>query len=64
MSIIRTLLKDSDVYIFDEPVSAMDQDSIKSLKPVLKGLKQDKIIVIISHQDSFLDISDETIEIS
>ncbi len=64
LSIIRTLLKDSDVYIFDEPVSAMDQDSIKSLKSVFKGLKQDKIIVIISHQDSFLDISDETIEIS
>lgn len=62
LSLARVLLKDSDVLVFDEPTSAMDHRSMSAFKNMLNGLKNDKIIVIVTHTDSILDIADEVID--
>lgn len=65
ISLIRTLLKSlySDVIILDEPTSALDLESINFLKKILLKLKNDKIVLIITHDLQILDIADKTITI-
>ncbi len=64
ISVIRGLLKTSDVLILDEPVSAMDSLGIRMLKKELDTLKRDKIIIFISHNEELFDIADEFIDLS
>lgn len=48
--LIQTLLSDSDIYIFDEPLSGLDEDSKKSFLDELRKLKKlSKIIIISTH---------------
>lgn len=64
ISVIRGLLKSSDVLILDEPVSAMDALGIKMLKKELESLKRDKIIIFISHNEELFDSVDAFIDLS
>lgn len=59
-AIVRALLKDSEVLIFDEPASALDSHSCDRLKEILNKLKEDRIIVLVDHQSVFSDIVDES----
>lgn len=63
VSVIRGLLKQSDVLILDEPVSAMDTSGIEILKNELLARKDDKIIIFISHNEELFDIVDEFVEL-
>lgn len=45
--LIQTLMIDSDVYIFDEPLSGLDIDSRKVFMKELRRLKQKKKLIII-----------------
>ncbi len=63
VSVIRGLLKNSDLLVLDEPVSAIDVDGVKCLKTKLKSIKENKIIILISHNEDLLDIVDHFIEI-
>ena len=48
--IIKTLLVDSDVYLFDEPLTSLDSKSRKKFMEMINDLsKKDKIIVIATH---------------
>lgn len=50
ISLIKTLIEDVDLYIFDEPLNGIDQESINSLNQELKKLKEEgKIIIIVTH---------------
>ena len=53
IAIIRSLLKDSDVMVFDEPTSALDVSSIEIFKTILETIRDNKIILIITHDESF-----------
>ncbi len=64
VSVIRGLLKHSDLLILDEPVSAMDTHGIKILKKELLSKKEDRIIIFISHNEELFDIVDEFIDLS
>lgn len=63
IAVVRTLLKDVSLLIFDEPTSMMDQESINHFCQVIKKIKDKKIIIIISHEDSILSCCDELINI-
>ena len=59
LALARLFLKNSSLYILDEPTSNLD---ILNEKHILKSLKMhgdDKLIVIISHNDSVLALADE-----
>ena len=51
--IIQALIKDADVYIFDEPLNGLDNESQKVFIDELKRLKEEeKLILIITHNIS------------
>ncbi|MDR2044696.1 MAG: ABC transporter ATP-binding protein/permease [Clostridium sp.] len=62
IAICRSLLKDVDVMIFDEPTSALDVESIQTFKKELAGKAENKIVILITHDDRLFDLADEIIE--
>ncbi|TCO59159.1 ABC transporter ATP-binding protein [Caldanaerobacter subterraneus] len=64
IAIARTFLKDPDVIVLDEPTSALDVVSIEKLKSMLTALKKEKIILIVTHNQEFLNIADEVIDLN
>lgn len=62
--LLNILLKDPEVIVLDEPTSALDSNSIKNLKDYLLSIKKDKIIIIVTHDNHFVDISDKIITLS
>lgn len=63
IAVVRTLLKDASLLIFDEPTSMMDRESISQFCSVIEKFKEEKIVVIISHDDSILSRCDEIIKL-
>lgn len=61
ISIIRAFLKNTDILILDEPSSAFDKKSTEVLKSCLNSLKYNKIIILISHDDNLVNITDKYI---
>ncbi len=63
IAIIRSLIKKSDFIVLDEPTSALDKHTIINLKQHLQDIKSTKLIIIITHDNSIYDISDEFIKL-
>lgn len=63
ISLIRLLLKQPQILIFDEPTSALDKNSIESFKKIVKSLKEEKIIIIVTHDKEIIDMSDKILSI-
>jgi len=63
IALARILIKDSDLLLLDEPTSSIDQKSEKKLNKVLKSIKDDKIIIIVSHRKEILKICDDIYEL-
>ncbi|RIB35676.1 MAG: hypothetical protein BXU00_01085 [Candidatus Nanoclepta minutus] len=63
--ILLSLLKDYNVYIFDEPDSGLDSESISKLSKILVDLKnKGKCIIVISHISRlFIDIKPDRVYI-
>ena len=61
IALINAILSDSQVLVLDEPTSALDSTTIDSLKSILLQIKQEKIILLISHDKNFYAIADEQI---
>jgi ABC-type bacteriocin/lantibiotic exporter with double-glycine peptidase domain len=49
ISIARALYKDSDVIIFDEPNSALDEKKSGKLSEIIKILNTNKTIIVVTH---------------
>lgn len=47
----------------DEPTSALDIEGTEILKEILMKLKVDKIIILISHEESMEEISDMILDL-
>ena len=52
ISILKVLCKDPPVMIFDEPTSALDAEATGRFVKYLQGIKCDRIIVIITHDEA------------
>lgn len=63
ISLIRTFIRDADVIIMDEPTSALDIKSIEILKSKIEEIREEKIIIIISHDEKLNEIADIVIKI-
>lgn len=55
---IRSFLKEPCLMIFDEPTSALDKKSTEVFKTILAEQKQDKIIIVITHDQTLNSIAD------
>jgi len=57
ISLARAFLRDPKILIFDEPTSALDVESQQAIKKSLQSLAKDRIIFIVTHRMSMLDIA-------
>lgn len=52
LAIVRALLSDSDIYIFDEATSNLDSFSEKIIQNLIFNKIKDKTVIIIAHRIS------------
>ncbi|XMB85959.1 ATP-binding cassette domain-containing protein [Mycoplasmatota bacterium WC44] len=55
VSIVRSIIFSPDVLLLDEPTTHLDLQSIDELINLLKELKKNMNIIIVSHNKSFID---------
>lgn len=59
--LIKAFLKNSKLYILDEPTTGLDQETKKIVLQLIKTLAKDKTVIIITHDDAVLPILHRTI---
>jgi len=64
VGIARSLYKNSEILIFDEPTSSLDRKTEESFLKVINALKSKKTIIIISHKETILTNCDSIYNIS
>ncbi|HER9214806.1 TPA: ABC transporter ATP-binding protein [Streptococcus pyogenes] len=63
IALARTMLKDTDVIIFDEALSNIDIETKKLIKYVICEELTDKLIIIIDHSDFFSDVANKIVKL-
>ena len=62
IAIIRALLMNPDLLCFDEPTSSLDADNKNLLIEIIRKIKKDRAIIVVSHDDDFIEkIADKRI---
>ena len=64
VGIARSLYKNSEILIFDEPTNSLDRKTEESFLKVINTLKSKKTIIIISHNETILTNCDSIYNIS
>lgn len=64
LSFAKTLLTGSEILLFDEVTSSLDLGTTKLVINVLKDLKKDHTVIIITHKEEIMKIADELIILS
>ena len=59
--ILKVLNKNPQVMIFDEPTSALDDATTKDFIDYLQSIKNDKIIILITHDEFVKNHCDEVV---
>ena len=57
MCLARALLREGDVYLLDEPTSAIDEHNQVLFLEAVKQLAKEKIVVIVTHDKDLLGAS-------
>ena len=63
LSIARAIYSNTDIIIFDEPTSSLDQKTKKNILESIKSLRDGKIIIIISHLQNDMNICSKIFKI-
>ncbi|AOZ97763.1 ABC transporter ATP-binding protein [Butyrivibrio hungatei] len=62
VALMTSLLIDRECILLDEVTEGLDEEHINEIKKVLKRIKDETIIILVSHDHDFIaDISDRTI---
>lgn len=61
--LIRGILKDGSIYIFDEPLSGLDASSRQKVIRMITEHMRQKTVIIITHDNEILSISDHVIDL-
>ena len=62
LGIARALYKSSPIIIFDEPTSSLDEFNKKDFINIITRIKKEKTIILISHDETLIDICDDIIK--
>lgn len=52
VAIARALIKKPAIFIFDEPMSALDPENEAKIKEILESIANDRIVIVIAHKIS------------
>lgn len=64
VDIIRTLSKGKEIYLFDEPTNELDSSNVSEVLEEIKNVaSENKIVIIISHDNRCFDIADEIVKL-
>ena len=63
ISLARTLLSKSEILLFDEITASLDPNTAKQVIKVLKDLKKDHTVIMITHKPKLMRLADEVIVI-
>lgn len=62
VSLARAIYSDKDIYLMDDPVSALDTNVKKAIfKNVFQGQLKEKTRILVTHSVDFLQLADEII---
>lgn len=61
IALTRVLIKESELVILDEPLSAIDKKAIGEFEKIMNELKENAIVIIITHNEALTPLVDETI---
>ncbi len=59
IALARTLLSKSEILLFDEVTSSLDPNTTRQIIKVLKDLKKDHTIIVITHKPRLMKIADK-----
>ena len=63
IALARTLLSKSEILLFDEVTASLDPNTAKQVVKVLKDLKKDHTVIMITHKPQLMKLADEVIVI-
>lgn len=61
ISFVRAISRRGDVYIFDEPTNDLDVENVERVLEMMQKLKKNDLVIVISHDQRVVDISDNVI---
>ena len=62
LTLARAIYGDSDVYLLDDPISAVDAKVAKTIfSQCLKPLSKEKTVILVTHQIGYIQECDEAI---
>lgn len=59
--LMRGILKDSEVYIFDEPLTSIDKDTRENIIRLIDDYTRGKTLIVITHDEEILSIVNRVI---
>lgn len=63
IALARTLLSKSEILLFDEVTASLDPNTTKHLMKVLKNLKKDHTVIMITHKPQLMKLADNILVI-
>lgn len=64
LCIVRSILQNKQIYIFDEPTAAMDLQSEKEFCRIIRQYLIDKTVLIVTHRQEVLEVCDKVITLT
>lgn len=61
LGIARALLRNADLFLFDEITSAVDNETEENIKKILKEIAKNKTVILVSHKKTTFSIADDII---
>lgn len=64
IAISRTLYKDNDIILMDEPTTNLDADSVNAFLNLIDILKKDRMVIIASHDEQVIRACDHIVSVT
>ena len=64
LSLAKTLLSNSEILLFDEVTSSLDPKTTNDIIKVLKDLRKDHTVIVITHKKELMKVADKLIILS
>jgi ABC-type bacteriocin/lantibiotic exporter with double-glycine peptidase domain len=58
LALARAILKDSDFIIMDEPTAALDANTDRDIREIIKEMAKTKCLIVVAHQAEFFQAAD------
>ncbi len=64
VAMCRALYHKSDIILFDEPTANLDNESVEIFKEMIRNIKENRIIIIVTHDENIIDCCDYSYKLS